>query len=248
MDNLFYIIVPVYNADKYILKCLESVNNQYRNYKVIIVNDCSTDSTRIIVENFIKDKSQFQLITNKVRNGSGLFSINKGIENINESDKDKAIIITLDGDDFLANSSVLNYLNEVYQNELIWMTYGNMEASNKQWSGILKEVVDPKTYRKTFQQWDLSHLRSFKYKLWDKINKVDLLDDKGEWYKLAWDVAFMLPMIEMAGKEHSKFINEILYTYNNENQLSDFILKPKEQVDTANLIKQKQSYDLLRSL
>ena len=42
----FSIIIPVYNVEKYIIKCLESINAQtYNNYEVIIVNDGSPDNS-----------------------------------------------------------------------------------------------------------------------------------------------------------------------------------------------------------
>ena len=48
-DNLLTIIIPAYNAEKYIACCIESVINQTKqNYKLIIVNDGSTDSTENI--------------------------------------------------------------------------------------------------------------------------------------------------------------------------------------------------------
>ena len=44
--NKFCIIVPIYNGEKYIAKCIESIKNQtYKNFDCIIIDDCSTDST-----------------------------------------------------------------------------------------------------------------------------------------------------------------------------------------------------------
>ena len=42
---MFSVIIPVYNVEKYITKCLKSILNQtYSDYEIIIVNDGSTDS------------------------------------------------------------------------------------------------------------------------------------------------------------------------------------------------------------
>ena len=59
-----------------------------------------------------------------------------------------------------------------------------------------------------------SHPRTIKRKLWDRINKRDLLDRDGKYYVYYPDTAYMFPAIEMAGLRHSRFIDKILYVYN----------------------------------
>lgn len=58
MTNLIIsIIVPVYNAQNYIEKCINSILNQdMENYEVIVINDDSTDSTAEILKKYAKDK------------------------------------------------------------------------------------------------------------------------------------------------------------------------------------------------
>lgn len=70
MNNpLLSIVVPAYNVQKYIKKCLESIFLQtYRNIEVIVVNDGSTDNTSKILEDFIK-KHQSNMRIFHVPNG-----------------------------------------------------------------------------------------------------------------------------------------------------------------------------------
>ena len=57
MNDLISIIVPCHNAEKYLVKCLDSIIKQtYNNIEVVIVNDGSTDSSREIIERYLSDE------------------------------------------------------------------------------------------------------------------------------------------------------------------------------------------------
>lgn len=61
-NNLISVIVPVYNVEKYIEQTLNSILQQsYKNFEVIIVDDGSTDSTDIIVEKFVAKQENFRM-------------------------------------------------------------------------------------------------------------------------------------------------------------------------------------------
>ena len=48
------VIIPIYNAEKYIEQCLKSLLNQtLKNFEVIVIDDCSTDNSAKIVEKFM---------------------------------------------------------------------------------------------------------------------------------------------------------------------------------------------------
>ena len=49
------VIIPMYNAEKYIGECLDSILNQtFQDFEVIVVDDCSTDNSRAVVESYVK--------------------------------------------------------------------------------------------------------------------------------------------------------------------------------------------------
>ena len=71
------IIVPVYNAEKFIDKCIQSLINQtYQNWELIIVNDASTDDSETIIKNFAEPRIQY--LKNDVNQGAA-FSRNKAM-------------------------------------------------------------------------------------------------------------------------------------------------------------------------
>lgn len=98
MDELISVIINVYNAEKYIKKCLESVLKQtYTNLEIIIVNDGSTDGTLEICENYADNRIR---IINQNNMGLSL-SRNVGINN----SKGKYLYF-VDSDDFIEEDTI----------------------------------------------------------------------------------------------------------------------------------------------
>ena len=83
-DNfpIISIVIPMYNAENYIAECLESILAQtFQNFEVIVVNDCSTDSSVEIVENYLeKFGGRLRLAHMEKNSGSGALPRNKGME------------------------------------------------------------------------------------------------------------------------------------------------------------------------
>ena len=62
MEKLFSIIVPVYNTEKYLNKCIDSILNQtINNYEIIIINDGSTDNSLKKLSKY-KNKDNIKII------------------------------------------------------------------------------------------------------------------------------------------------------------------------------------------
>lgn len=73
------VIVPVYNVEKYLKECLDSIINQtLENIEIIIIDDGSTDTSPIIVDHYAKKDSRIKAIHQK--NHGYSYTINKGIE------------------------------------------------------------------------------------------------------------------------------------------------------------------------
>ena len=80
MMPLISVIIPVYNVEKYLRECLDSVINQtYKNLEIICVNDCSTDSSPEILEEYAKKDRRIIIKKNPKNIGLGL-TRNEGIK------------------------------------------------------------------------------------------------------------------------------------------------------------------------
>ena len=73
------VIIPIYNVEKYLTKCIESVINQtYKNLEIILVNDGSTDNSKEIIDKYSSIDSRIKVINKK--NGGLSDARNVGIE------------------------------------------------------------------------------------------------------------------------------------------------------------------------
>jgi glycosyltransferase involved in cell wall biosynthesis len=247
MDNKFIVIVPVYNAEPFIEKCLYSILNQsYKNFELVVIDDCSTDKTYEIINKVHNDfGNSFNICYNHVRVGSPLAAFIKGIELFSNDKED--ILVTVDGDDHLYDNNVLEYLNEIYSNREIYMTYGNFIPFSGTYGKYCKPIPDTQTYRKS-GAWYASHLRTVKKKLFDLIDKNDLKDKEGNYYKMAGDAAYMYPIIELAGKNHLLFIDKVLYVYNDMNSLNEMHVNTNLQLEIAAEIRNKKIYQEINKI
>ena len=106
------IIIPSYNKKKYITECINSVVNQtYLDWKLIIIDDCSTDGTQEILKEFLNNKKIEILFLKKNKGPS--FCRNIGIRKSNSR-----YIAFLDSDDFWESNKLEDQLNFMEKNNI----------------------------------------------------------------------------------------------------------------------------------
>jgi glycosyltransferase involved in cell wall biosynthesis len=248
LEKPFVIIIPSYNNAAYCEHNLMSVLNQnYKNFRVIYIDDASKDATYAKVSAIVNAspmKDRITLIHNE-NNQSALKNLYEVIHTCHNDE----IVVTVDGDDFLAHSDVLNRLNAIYQERAVWMTYGNFldYPSYKQKPLICKSFPKSVIRNNAFRRhaWISSHLRTFYAGLFKKIPKDDFLF-KGKFLPMGWDLAFMLPMLEMSGK-HFHFVDEVLYLYNRSNPINDHKVNQTLQDSCANYVRSLPPYTPLKT-
>ena len=114
MNNQVDIIIPVYNSQKYISKTIKSVFRQtYKNWKLIIIDDASTDDTKKILEEIykkIKYGRKIAILKNNINKGQAL-SRNRGLK----YSKSKFVTF-LDSDDFWDKNKLKNQIKFMLSN------------------------------------------------------------------------------------------------------------------------------------
>ncbi len=117
----FSVIVPVYNAEKYIKQCVCSlVNQQYGNYEIILVNDCSTDTSLELCNSFARQYTNVVVI-NQPQNKGVSAARNKGIE-VAKGD----YILFVDSDDFVSED-YFETLETLIVEEYDLISFGNYD-------------------------------------------------------------------------------------------------------------------------
>lgn len=101
--NKFSIIIPVYNSEKTIKRCLNSLTSQtYKNFEVLLIDDGSTDNSLNILTKYANNDSRFKVFHQK--NSGPSSARNKGLDNSSGN-----IICFIDSDDYV----IENYLEEL---------------------------------------------------------------------------------------------------------------------------------------
>ena len=94
-EDLISIIVPVYNVEKYLEQCLESLLNQtYKNIEIIVVNDGSTDQSLDILKKYSFKDNRIKLYSQKNQGISA--ARNTALEHINGK-----YVMFVDSDDWI---------------------------------------------------------------------------------------------------------------------------------------------------
>jgi len=100
IDGLISVIVPVYNAERYLDRCLESIIGQtYKKIEIILVNDGSIDNSGKICDKYALTDNRVKVISQK--NKGPAAARNMGIENSKGE-----FIFFLDSDDFIENNAI----------------------------------------------------------------------------------------------------------------------------------------------
>lgn len=101
------IIVPIYNAEKYLNKCIESIVNQlYSNIEIILIDDGSTDNSLNICKDYCMKDKRIRLISQK--NGGPSKARNNGIKNSSGD-----YILFVDSDDYIENNMIKEMIDSM---------------------------------------------------------------------------------------------------------------------------------------
>lgn len=167
----FSIIVPVYNVEKEIKKCLDSIKNQtYGDFEVLCVDDCGKDSSMDIVREYAQKDNRFKILTHEHNRGVSA-ARNTGLDNASGE-----YTMFVDSDDWLETNALEIIKNnfDKSKSEVIVFNIYNCYPDGK------KEINDTTNFKKSNQTQVLlteNNLNTFIGVVWNRAYKTSLIND-----------------------------------------------------------------------
>lgn len=216
MNNIFYsILIPVYNVEKYIKECLDSVIRQtYKNFEVIIINDGSTDLSENICKEYEARDNRFHVYNQE---NQGLLQTRR-----NSIKKSKGeYILFLDSDDYW-EYNLLDYVNREIEKsncDLLIFRSRRVDEVGKTLRLDLDVFQDKTVF--TLENKEILFKEFIKgsrvNSIWGKVVKRDLIDIDADYSQFAdkkgEDLLQSMPIIYNARK--ILYLNQPLYCYRN---------------------------------
>lgn len=213
-DHFFTFIINSYNCSDVTKKTIKSIINQtYKNFRIIYIDDGSTDMTFETAMNF-SDNPEITIIRNDQRKGD-LENLYEIVHTLPASD----IVVFMKGNSWLIDNFSLQKLNNFYKKYDVWIVnspYINFATKEKREckpifsNGLFSHNVRRKSY-------DSPILKSFFAGLFQKVEIKDFYF-RSTFVTDYFDISYMFPMLEMASK-HTGFFPEPLSTYIHKNMI-----------------------------
>lgn len=177
MENepLISIIVPIYNVEKYLLRCVDSLIKQtYKNIEILLINDGSTDNCKKICEK-LQEKYE-NIIAFDKKNGGLSDARNYGIKNAKGE-----YICFIDSDDYIDSKMVEILYNAIKETEsdIAIVDYIMLEENEKAKNNeeINNKLIDYYVFNSKLAIKELFKENSFGNYAWNKLYKRSLFEE-----------------------------------------------------------------------
>jgi len=205
-------------------------------------DDCSDDGTQEYLASLALP-THIQVVQNERPRG-GMRNLADAIRKSEPGE----VVVAWDADDFFAHDQVLSLIALEFCDPDVWSTYG-MRAQFP--TGAYDRIVyeDEVVAANAFRQapWRYLPPRAFRPELFFCLAESDLQDEDGTPWATAWDLAYGIPMLELAGR-HALPMTSVLYLYNIVNPNSDHYMRLAAQTAAADRIRTRPVKKPLKTL
>lgn len=170
MDKIS-IIIPIYNAEKYLEECIESVINQtYKNLEIILVDDGSTDESGKICDKYATIDERIKVIHEK--NGCVSIARNAGMDIATGN-----YIMFIDADDYYEKNACEKLYNEIKEKNADYVigNYIHIEPNGEKWREPLFDTEEYGNFKVSIKDYKKSFF-VMNSVVWNKIYKREFLE------------------------------------------------------------------------
>lgn len=204
----FSIIIPVYNVEKYIEKCLISVLNQnYSNYEIIVVNDGSKDKSGEICDEYAKKHDKITVI--HIDNGGVSNARNVGLERATGE-----YVWFVDSDDYIESNSLETIASHIENNNTLDLLIFNAIIANEAGNKV-GEITSDLPCEQAFNFETHRELVFTNTSLWNRIYRMDIIREKRIFFEpnitIAEDLLFNYKYLLEC--QNIFFVKDTLYYY-----------------------------------
>lgn len=215
------IIIPFYNVEKYIARCLDSVVKQdipYSDYEIICVNDASPDSSRKIVQDYIKKYPNIKLIEHSENRKLGT------ARNTGRSIAEGDYIWNVDSDDWIEHNCLSKLIGICEKENLDVLTFNGFNTNCQKFIPIIERTFDTNCMTGLDFFRSIDDNISLFCPVWKQIYKKSFLDENNIYspeVNQGEDVPFSLQSFISA--KRVKYFHQGLYYHlcNNVDSLSN---------------------------
>lgn len=212
------VIIPVYNVEKYLRQCLDSVINQtLSDIEIICVNDCSTDNSLTILKEYAQKDNRIKIIEQKENQGQGI------ARNIGLDISQGEYIGFVDPDDWIEKDMYLILYNSAIENNADFVQCDYERYFDK--TGQTKQITALRPFKK--QHYNIVTNKIFSYKdfkeecflglwnlVWTRIYKKELIDtNKIKFSKGKYGEDKLFSIHAKLAAKRILYINKFLYHY-----------------------------------
>lgn len=227
------VIIPVFNCESYVERCIDSVLNQnYDNFEVVVINDCSSDGTYNILKKYSNNK-KIKILDNKNNKGVS-FSRNKGL-----SASDGEYVIFCDADDYFEEGIFEVLVNRISNDAIRFNNYiirdGDISLNTADVYSDVNDVVSNK-----FLVVDLIKNKTESH-LWNYMFRNDVIRKNNIKFNdnIKYQEDFLFILEYFCNIKKIDVISEPFYYYNKDNVSS-------ATVNVDNVIRNLKSIEALK--
>ena len=170
---LVSVIVPVYNVESYVAKCIESIVNQtFKDLDIILIDDGSTDSSGSICDRYAEKDKRIKVI----------HKVNGGVSSARNAGLDIAVgeyIVFVDGDDYINSQMIETLYSVIVENnsDLVMCNYIHVNENGEKVGISELRITQPQVISSDWMLERVSRGWTFGAIIWNKMYKSRLFNE-----------------------------------------------------------------------